>query len=273
MSSPEAGPVTSGTQVASLGYHDVTDDVGLSGFQRNSALPFKLGAELFRDHLARIAASPHAPTLVSSIDLSRPGRHLLLTFDDGGKSALLAGEELCRRGWRGHFFITTGLIGGRTFLGRGEIRQLRDAGHLVGSHSHTHPDIYRDLPPDRMIVEWRQSSDILAQILGEPCQAGAVPGGDISGAVLRSAGASGLRYLFTSEPCLKPRIVGGCWVLGRYCVKASTTAGEVAELAAMRGWTNKLLMRRLKGLARHSMPSLYRLYVRRSSRDWQGQSR
>ncbi len=262
-----------GALVASVGYHDVTDDPRQSGFQRNGALPLKLGPQLFRSHLDRIAEGPRPPALITSIDLTRSGRHLLLTFDDGGKSALDIGDELCRRGWRGHFFITTSLIGRRTFLDAREIRQLRTAGHLIGSHSHTHPDIYRELDQGRMVVEWRQSSDILAQITGEQCVAAAVPGGEISGAVLRSAGASGLRYLFTSEPWLAPRIVGGCWILGRYCAKASTTPDEIAELAGFRGWTNKLLVRRLKGLACRSMPSLYRMYVRRSSREWQEQSR
>ena len=265
--------MASGALVATLGYHDVTDDGGQSGFQRAGAAPFKLGTQRFGDHLDRIAAGEHHPALVTSIDLTKPERHLLLTFDDGGKSALKIGDELCRRGWRGHFFIATSLIGRRTFLDSGEIRQLRSAGHLIGSHSHTHPDIYRELDTGRMVVEWRQSCDILAQMLGEPCVAAAVPGGEISAAVLRSAGVSGLRYLFTSEPWLAPRIVSGCWVLGRYCAKASTTAGEIAELASFRGWTNKLLVRRLKGLVTRSMPSLYRMYVRRSVREWQEQSR
>jgi len=257
--------------VASFCYHDVTDDVGQSGFQRNSAVPYKLGVQPFRHHLDHIAEARHTPALVTSLDLAGPGRHVLLTFDDGGKSALVAGDELSRRGWKGHFFITTGYIGHRTFLDASEIRELRRAGHLVGSHSHTHPDIYRDLDYDRMLVEWRQSCDILSQILGEPCLAGAVPGGDTSRTVLRSAGQSGLRYLFTSEPCLTPHVMGGCWILGRHCPKASTSPDEIAQLAQFHGWAPKLLVRRLKGLARLSVPSLYRLYVRYATREWQGQ--
>jgi peptidoglycan/xylan/chitin deacetylase (PgdA/CDA1 family) len=265
--------MATGTLIASFGYHDVTDDPSQSGFQRRGALPFKLGVGLFRDHLDRVAQAQRPPALVTEIDLRQPGRHVLLTFDDGGKSALKVATELSRRGWKGHFFITTSLIGRRTFLDAGEIRELRAGGHLVGSHSHTHPDIYRELDRERMLVEWRQSSDILAQILGESCLAAAVPGGEISGAVLGSAGAAGFRYLFTSEPRLAPRVVGGCWILGRYCPKGSTTADEIAELAHFEGWNNRLLIRRLKGLACRSMPSLYRMYVRRSSREWQEQSR
>jgi peptidoglycan/xylan/chitin deacetylase (PgdA/CDA1 family) len=259
---------SSGALVASFGYHDVTDFPTESGFQRNGAVPFKLGSGQFYDHLDGIARGPSVPALVTEIDLARPGRHLLLTFDDGGKSALRVGEELCRRRWRGHFFISTSLIGRRTFLDPSEIRYLRSSGHVVGSHSHSHPDIYRELGWEQMIVEWRQSCDLLSQLLGEPCETASVPGGEISPRVLRSAAAAGLRYLFTSEPWLKPRIVSGCWVLGRFCAKASTSPEEIAELACFRGWTGKLLVRRLKGMARRSVPPLYRLYVSRSTRDW-----
>jgi peptidoglycan/xylan/chitin deacetylase (PgdA/CDA1 family) len=254
---------------AAFGYHDVTDVPTDSGFQRNGAMPFKLGTRHFQKHLDRIAEASLTPTLVTDVDLPGPGRHLFLTFDDGGKSALRIGEALCRRGWRGHFFISTGLMGRRTFLDHAEVRELRSCGHVVGSHSHTHPDIYRELDWERMVVEWRHSSDVLAQLLGEACVTGAVPGGEISGAVFRSAATAGLRYLFTSEPWLKPRIVGGCWILGRFCAKASTTPEEIADLARFRGWSSKLFVRRLKGVARRSVPPLYRLYVSRSSREWQ----
>jgi peptidoglycan/xylan/chitin deacetylase (PgdA/CDA1 family) len=275
LSKGTSSPLKSTTRrplIASLGYHDVTDDPSESGFQRNGARPFKLGVQLFSDHLDRLTESGRAPALVTDIDLTKPGRHVLLTFDDGGKSAVRAAAELDRRGWRGHFFITTSLIGRRTFLDAREIRELRAAGHLIGTHSHTHPDIYRELDRERMLVEWRQSSDILAQILGEPCLAGAVPGGEISTVVLRSAATAGLRHLFTSEPWLTPRVVGGCWILGRYCPKVSTTADEIADLVHFEGWANKLVVRRIKSLASRSLPALYRLYVRRSSREWQGQT-
>lgn len=257
-----------GATVASFCYHDVTDDPSESGLQRNAATPFKLRPDQFAAHLESIASGLAAPALVTEIELTRPGRHLLLTFDDGGKSALRVGEELSRRGWLGHFFISTSLIGRRTFLDASEIRHLRQSGHIVGSHSHTHPDIYRELEWERMVVEWRQSSDILAQILGEPCLSGAVPGGEISDAVLRSADRAGLRYLFTSEPWLRPRIVGGCWILGRFCAKASTSPEDIAELASFEGWSGKLLLRRIKGVARRSIPPLYRLYVSQARREW-----
>jgi peptidoglycan/xylan/chitin deacetylase (PgdA/CDA1 family) len=266
---PAADARSWGTLVAGLGYHDVTDIPSESGFQRDGARSYRLGTRQFREHLDQIAAAQLTPSLVTDLELTRPGKHLVLTFDDGGKSALAIGDELCRRGWRGHFFISTALIGRRTFLTSAEIRQLRSAGHLIGTHSHSHPDIYRDLSWEKMVVEWCQSADILAQLLGERCVSGSVPGGDASAEVFRSAAAGGLRYLFTSEPRLRPRIVSGCWVLGRFCAKISTPPEEIAQLIRFEGWASKRLIRDLRNVASLGVPSLYRLYVERSVRAWQ----
>ena len=254
------------TEIASFGYHEVTDDPTTSGFQRPAARAFKIAPHAFRDHLDRIAGTGATPTLVTALDLAQPGRHVCLTFDDGGRSAVAAGDELCRREWRGHFFVVTSLIGTRTFLGAAEIRYLQSCGHLIGSHSHTHPDIFRDLPRERMLEEWRVSSEVLSALLGEPCLGASVPGGDISTPVLRSADAARFRYLFTCEPHLSPARVGDCWVLGRFLPKVGTSTSRVERLARFQGWFGARMVRRATVLARWTLPPLYRLYVRMRTR-------
>jgi peptidoglycan/xylan/chitin deacetylase (PgdA/CDA1 family) len=250
------------TSVATFMFHEVTDDPTSSGFQRPGAMAYKHSRQAFATCLDQIATAPERPELVTAVNLTRPDRHIFLSFDDGGRSALVAAEELERRGWRGHFFIVTSLVGSQGFLATEEIRALRRRGHLIGSHSHTHPSIFRDQSPGRMVEEWRASCDLLAQLLGEPCVSASVPGGDISSRVLESARTAGLRYLFTSEPWLTPRRVGDCWMLGRYSVKVGTSAARVRELAQFRGWTSALLRRRLKVLATRAIPPLYRFYIR-----------
>ncbi len=263
-------PLTAGhPQVAAFTYHDVTDDATDSGFQRPAAMRYKLTRFAFAQQLDAIAgAEGEPPRLVVDLNLALPGRHRLLTFDDGGHSAVTAGDALARRGWRGHFFLVTRLIGTRRFLSVPQVRYLRSCGHLVGSHSHTHPDIFREQPRTRMDEEWHVSGDILAQLLGEPCLSASVPGGDISSAVMDSAADAGLRYLFTSEPWLSPRRVRGCWILGRYCPTTATPVAQVAALARFRGWRGALLLRRLKEMARASLPGLYRHYVRVRTREF-----
>ncbi len=165
-----------------------------------------------------------------------------------------------------HFFIVSSLIGTRTFATASDIRYLASCGHVVGTHSHTHPDIFPDLTPERMLEEWRTSGDAISEIVGAPCLTASVPGGDISRRVLASAARAGVRYLFTSEPWLSPRAIDECHVLGRFCPKVGTSPDRIRELAQFRGWTSALVVRRLKGLARTGLPLLYRHYVRRTTR-------
>lgn len=252
-------------EIASLMYHEVTDDPSTTGFQRASARPYATSTRVFLEHLDRIQRSGMTPEKITDIDPAKGGQHLMLTFDDGGKSALHAGEELARRGWRGHFFAVTSRLGERTFLDAVGLRALRDMGHLVGTHSHTHPDIFRDLTADKIREEWRTSAGIVEDLLGEPCLAASVPGGDISAAALAATADAGFRYVFTSEPWTTPRRLDDTWFVGRLCLKAGTTGDAVEALVHFRGWRLARLERGLKELARYGMAPLYRFYVERST--------
>lgn len=249
-----------------LMYHEVTDDPASSGPQRPGARPYVLTPRRFAEHLEAIADSGLEPRLVTTLGENAPGRHLLLTFDDGGRSALRAAEMLSRHGWRGHFFVVTAWLGRRGFLDASSVREIRAQGHLVGSHSHTHPDIFRALPPQRMLREWRRSRDMLADLLGEPCLAASVPGGDSAPSVFATAAAIGFRHLFTSEPWRLPRYVHGCRVLGRLMVKGHVSAEHLSAWLAGRRWWRAVLARRAKEVVRTGLGPVYRAYVRRRTR-------
>jgi len=257
-------------EIACFMYHDVAADPAASGFQRPSAARYKLVPEEFYRHLDRIAESGLRPELVGESDPALPGRRLMITFDDGGRGAILAAEALARRGWKAHFFVVTDRVGTGTFLDSGAIRELRRAGHLVGTHSHRHPNIFRDLAWPRMLEEWRVSLDILEGILGERPRIGSVPGGDASRLVYASAAAAGLDWLFTSEPVLRPERVGRCWIVGRFGVKAGMRPDRLGRLAKFRGWGRALAARRAKLLARRALGPAYRLYVRQATREVPG---
>ena len=253
------------SEIACLMYHEVTDDPASTGLQRVRSARYTTSRAQFNQHLERFASSALTPEPVDSYRFAQPGRHLMLTFDDGGKSGLYAADALTRRGWPAHFFIVTSRLGGGAFLDGAELRTLRSLGHLVGTHSHTHPDIFRDLTRERMLEEWRTSRAILEDLLGERCVAGSVPGGDISPKVLETAAEAGLRFLFTSEPLTSARRVNDCWILGRLCLKAEMSPETIEGLIRFRGWTRARLERGLKEIARHSMAPLYRLYVERTT--------
>jgi peptidoglycan/xylan/chitin deacetylase (PgdA/CDA1 family) len=223
-----------------LMYHDVVDGdaYDASGFAGADAALYKLGRELFAAHLSAIAESGVArPSTVLELAGGAGGETwpLLLTFDDGGVSAYThAAGALERRGWRGHFFVTTGRIGTPTFLSREQIAELDRRGHVIGSHSATHPARMARCSYAEVLHEWRTSAGALANILGREVTAASVPGGYYSRRVAEAAAEAGIKYLFTSEPRSGLGRVGECLVIGRYAVQRWTPPRVAAGIAAGR---------------------------------------
>lgn len=204
----------------SLLYHDVCESESpVSGFDRPDADVYKLTAAQFAAHLDAIARRV-------------PPGDRLLTFDDGGSSAIRVGEQLSARGWRGWFFIATDYIGQPGFLDGNQIRALARAGHVIGSHSCSHPLRMSALPQDTLLDEWRRSRGVLEALLGCPVRAASIPGGYYSRRVAEAAAAAGFAELFTSEPVARPWRIGALHVFGRFSIQRTTPPERAAALAA-----------------------------------------
>ena len=219
-------------------YHDVVEngDFASSGFSGEGAHVYKLRREDFERHLEAIRAAIPADA-VSRIAARREWTlpPVFLTFDDGGASALHPTADLLERcGWRGHFFVTTDRIGAPGFLSVPQVRELHQRGHVIGSHSASHPSRMAALPRADIDREWRESIARLSEIAGDPIRVASVPGGFYSRDVARSAAASGIEVLFTSEPTASAAVVDGCLVLGRYVVQRSMGPEWSAGFAAGR---------------------------------------
>lgn len=222
-----------------LAYHDVIGagaNPDTSGFRGPGPARYKLDWDQFNAHLDAIAAATgRAPVVASDLIEGRVGGDpWSITFDDGGSSSLAVGEELARRGWRGHFFVVSARVGTPGFLDAEGIRALTGMGHVIGTHSVSHPVRMSALPWQELIEEWTRSVRELTELVGEPVTVGAVPGGYYSRQVARAAAAGGLTALFTSEPVRAVRDVDGCAVIGRAAVHCRTPAARSAELAAGR---------------------------------------
>lgn len=266
-------------------YHDVVarDEHERSGFAGADAALYKLDPAQFAAHLeamgeavggakpARVfelAGDAHAGKAGSDADGGAKGEAntngrrdtvtpFLITFDDGGASAAtrIAGM-LEARGWRGHFLVTTNYIGARSFVTREQVRELHAGGHVVGSHSCSHPLRMASCSRAQLLDEWQRSVAALSEIVGERVRVASVPGGHYSRAVAETAAESGIEFLFTSEPTARVREVEGCTVVGRYSVQRWTTPEAAAAFAtgkfAPRArqallWNAKKLTKRLGG--------------------------
>jgi len=216
-------------------YHDVipAGREDSSGFPGGDAARYKLTPEQFDDHLAAIrAATAGPPTPVDRERRLVTGRPtpLFFTFDDGGASAPVIADPLERFGWHGLFFVTAAYVGKPGFMSASDICSLRQRGHVIGSHSYSHPLRMARLSPARIADEWQRSAGVLGDVLGEPILSASVPGGHQSLVVAQMAAASGIKYLFTSEPVVRTREVDGMLVIGRYVVRRTTRARVVAAV-------------------------------------------
>lgn len=228
-------------------YHDVVepDDFAASGFPGPDADTYKMDVGTFAAHIEAIDhATRHKPQ--SAIQLMRrasPEAAPLLTFDDGGVSAYThTADILDRLSWPGHFLVTTNRIGSPRFVSPQQIRNLRQRGHVIGSHSASHPVRMSACGWRRLVEEWNNSRRSLSDILGEEVTVASVPGGYFSKRVARAASAAGIRLLFTSEPTTRCYVVDECLVVGRFCLRTGTSPATAARLVRgdwcprMRSW-------------------------------------
>jgi peptidoglycan/xylan/chitin deacetylase (PgdA/CDA1 family) len=198
-----------------------------------------------------------------------------LTFDDAGVSAVrVIAPILEEHGLRGTFLVPTSKIGSPGFVKAGDVERLAQRGHVIGTHSHTHPERMPDLSYECLLAEWRTSREILEQIVGQPVTTGSVPNGFTDDKVVESAAAAGIRVLYTSVPVARRRRHAGVELVGRFAVLRSHDGDRVAGLLAGRRaprlrqqvrWYGLALPKRLLGPAYPVLHAqIHRVLARRS---------
>ena len=253
--------------LVSLLFHDVyRGEPRESGFDSAAADRYKLSISEFETQLSGVARVRSEPPILASrfllqqvSDNSDQSDKLpyLITVDDGGLSYYtVVADRLERLGWRGHCFVTTNCIGQRGFLTVRQIRELDARGHIIGSHSASHPMRFSACSIPQMRREWTRSREALQDLLGHPVNVASVPGGYFSAVVARTAADAGLRVLFTSEPTTRTRTHHGCFVIGRYTVRARCRDDFASRIvlppphtraAAWAGWNAKKVVKPLLG--------------------------
>jgi hypothetical protein len=230
-------------QAASLLYHDVVPEgePEVSGFSGVVANRYKLTRQAFANHLQAIRVQPSVRNATAQQVLSdetSTASSCLLTFDDGGVSALTEiAEQLEALDWRGHFFITTDYIGRPGFLSADQIRELHQRGHVIGAHSCSHPSRIDELDENSLLREWSHSAAVLTELLGTPTWCGSIPGGFFLRRVAMAARQAGLKLLFTSEPTCRWSRLGELRIAGRLPIVNHTTPSHAATLASGDRWS------------------------------------
>ena len=241
--------------------HDVyRDRPAESGFSGAAADRYKLPIAEFQAQMFGLARGLDGAVRSAAPWVETRNGRVAVTVDDGGVSyhAIVA-DRLEALGLRGYCLVTTNCIGRRGFLQPAQLRELAARGHVIGSHSVSHPARFSDCTWDRLLREWSDSRERLEDLLGTAVTAGSVPGGYFSRRVAEAADAAGLKRLFTSEPVTGVYLVGDCQVIGRFTVRPGCRPGFAGAIA--RGYAPALLREwaawNAKKLLKHALGAAY----------------
>ena len=129
------------------------------------------------------------------------GRHMvLITFDDGDVSNVEQALPILQEsGLAAVFFITRSFVGQRGMITRAGLRELADAGMVIGSHGLSHRFL-NTLSPAALAIELSSSRDYLQQLTGRPVVLLSLPGGRGGPREIRAAHAAGYRSVLGSRP-------------------------------------------------------------------------
>jgi peptidoglycan/xylan/chitin deacetylase (PgdA/CDA1 family) len=232
-----------------LSYHAIVDD-DRQQLPPESSSFHAVSAKSFREQLDILTSEGWTVVPPQALcQPSLPPRCVLITFDDGHASDLIAAAELRRRTLPATFFVTWSRLGCAGFLTPLQVRELACDGFRIGSHGLSHvPLAELALPEARH--QLTGSRERLEGLLGGPVDVVAVPFGSYNRPVIDGAIAAGYRSLMTSDFTLA---VAGSYVLARLTVHSRTTlrdfrsllAGSVVGIARQR-LANSLAVRIIK---------------------------
>lgn len=211
-------------------YHDIVrlERADESGFTGGGTYRYTLAPNKFRQHLQTIADSEYDPGLVTdSVDRQT----VLLTFDDGGSSARQTAEILEEFGYHAHFQIVIDRVGDPGFCSWEEIESLSERGHIIGSHTMSHPNLLR-ASEKKLRYELIESRETICDRLGQ-CPHISIPHGVYDDKVLEEALQAGYPYVFTSEP-IRHRFVDTGDKIGRWNMWHDTDSKNLQNILQAR---------------------------------------
>ena len=185
------------------------------------------GAELyavtttgFQDHLQWLKDNDY---VVTTQYAPASNKNIVLTFDDGEMNNYDHALPLLRKyGFPAYFFLIAGRVGRPGYMGWDEIKAMRDAGMVIGSHGFSH-EILTRLLDTQIEEELCASKRYLERNLGVPVDTVSIPRGFCNDKVIQMAYDAGYRAIFISQrpknlrpDCFSRTAVKGNWTLKRF---------------------------------------------------------
>lgn len=106
-----------------------------------------------------------------------PSKPIMLTFDDTKLDQwTVAIPELKKYGFKGVFFIMTVSLGRPNYLSKDQVKQMSDAGHVIGSHTYDHQNVKKYQGED-WVTQIEKPTKTLEEVTGKEIKYFAYPFG------------------------------------------------------------------------------------------------
>ena len=123
-----------------------------------------------------------------------------ITFDDGLLDNYTSAYPILREfGLKAYFFILAGKLGMRRYMTWEQIKELSEAGMIIGSHGMTHR-ILTELSDRDLDYELKESKAILEKRLDRVIEYLSLPKGHYNQRVINKIKEAGYKAVFTSNP-------------------------------------------------------------------------
>lgn len=179
---PPAAAITvlSRRQVPILCYHQIRDwKPSDSKVSKDYIIPIAT----FKAHMKMLADSGYHTILPDQLydylnyGTKLPSKPIMLTFDDTDLDQFtIAAPTMKQYGFKGVFFIMTVSLGRKNYMSKDQVKQLSDAGHVIGSHTWDHHNVKKYQGNDWMIQIDKPTKQ-LQEITGKPIKYFAYPFG------------------------------------------------------------------------------------------------
>jgi peptidoglycan/xylan/chitin deacetylase (PgdA/CDA1 family) len=142
-----------------------------------------------------------------------------ITFDDGHRSNYETAYPLLEQyGLRATFFVLAGCLGGSIeYLSWSQAREMVASGHRVQSHGWSHR-LLTQCGPRELEEELSRSKQELENRLGIGVDSFSAPGGRWNERIVAAAARAGYKFMFHSNPWMRPQNLEGVRIQGRLMV-------------------------------------------------------
>lgn len=123
---------------------------------------------------------------------------ILITFDDGDITNYTHALPILKEfGLKAYFFILAGRIGTDNYMSWQQVKELRDAGMIIGSHGINH-GFLTELTPGQLKYELKESKRIIEEKLHTQIDCFSVPRGFYNRKIISLTKEAGYLKVFTS---------------------------------------------------------------------------